>query len=221
MDTILQYIQEKWPTVFIFLVLLIGAIYVTIKITKALKSHEELEKKCQKMQCDDHTAQLSFHKEEMKKLDEKLNTLDEIKESITAIQSLLLNKYPKVAGPLFSQKYSPRRLNEKGKEIFNSFSGEKFLNENAILFFDKIEAKKPKTALDVEQDALEVLYGALDSDIFNEIKLKVYNSKSIIVEKDGKNEEYSLTMNDICFIFSLELRDMYLKEHPEVPQNEE
>ena len=75
------------------------------------------------------------------------------------------------------------------------------------MLMERMSAKSPRTALDVEQVALEVLYETLDNDIYNEIKLKVYNSKNITIENNGKTEEYSITMNDICFIFSIDLRD--------------
>ena len=55
---------------------------------------------------------------------------------------------------------------------------------------------------------------SLDSDTCNDIDLKMPNSKNITIENNGKTEEYSITMNDICFIFSIDLRDRYLSKHP-------
>lgn len=217
---ILEYLMTNWPMVFIFVAILVFAIWLTIKITTASNKVKSIEKKCESIPCAEHTAKLTSYKEELDRFDKKMDKLDTINDSVVAIRALLLSRY-KSAAPLFSQKQSPRRLNQRGEEMFALFGGKPFLDKNEELLLGKIKAKDPQTALDVEQDALEVLYETLDSDIFNEIKLKVYNSKSITIEKDGKEEEYAITMNDICFIFSLDLRDRYLKAHPEVPQEEE
>jgi len=93
------------------------------------------------------------------------------------------------------------------------------LNNNQKILFDMIDEKEPQTALDVENAALEVLYKCVDNNIFNDVKVLVYQSKAIIIEEKGKEPmEYAITMNDICFIFSIELRDRYLTEHPNVRQ---
>ena len=204
--------MANWPMVFIFVALLVFAIWLTIKITTASNKVKIIENRCENLPCAEHTAKLTNYKEELDRFDKKMDKLDSINETVVAIKTLLLSRY-KSAAPLFSQKQSPRRLNQRGEEMFTLFGGKNFLDKNEELLLGKIKTKAPKTALDVEQDALEVLYETLDSDIFNEIKLKV--------EKEGKEEEYAITMNDICFIFSLDLRDRYLKVHPEVPQEEE
>ena len=99
---------------------------------------------------------------------------------------------------------------------FNEYQGEIFLQNNEELLLKAILEKNPTTALDVEKCALEVLYEHVNKNIFDEIKVKLYSSPSITVTIDGKEEPYTLTMNDICLIFSIALRDLYLEKHPEV-----
>jgi hypothetical protein len=250
MDTILQYIAERWPTLFVVIVAVAVAVWVTIRITKAASKInrvsddlKEITNKIDKLPCAEHTSTLKGTQTSLNQLNQRIDTLpcaehntilkstqsslnqlnqriENVSETMNTILGFLVARYPKTAGPVFSQKLSPRRLNEKGEEVFSGFGGNKFLDANEATLFSKIDAKTPKTAYDVEQDSLEVLYETLDSDIFNELKLKVYNSADIKIEKDGKEEYYSITMNDICFIFSLVLRDRYLAKHPEIPQSE-
>ena len=35
-------------------------------------------------------------------------------------------------------------------------------------------------------------------------------------DKEGNEKTYEVNLADICFILSIPLRDMYLKEHPEI-----
>ena len=91
-----------------------------------------------------------------------------------------------------------------------------FLDKNSDELLAAIAAKDPQTALDVENFAIEVLISQLDSDIFNELKQWVYNSPSFKIEIQGQEQEYTVSMNDVCFILSLPLRDMYLKTHPDL-----
>lgn len=61
-----------------------------------------------------------------------------------------------------------------------------------------------------------VLYDHLDDDMFNDMKKWVYNSPSRKLMIDGKERDYTVTMNDVCFVLSLPLRDMYLELYPEL-----
>ena len=61
-----------------------------------------------------------------------------------------------------------------------------------------------------------VLYDHLDDDMFNGMKKWVYNSPSRKLMIDGKEQDYTVTMNDVCFVLSLPLRDMYLEKHPDL-----
>lgn len=147
---------------------------------------------------------------------EKMNL--QILDNLNTIITYLKIKDSKAA-VLFSQKESPRKLNAQGISLFNECAGQKFINDNKEQLLSAIESKNPRTALDVEQYANEVLVSRLNSEIFNELKQWVYNSPSIQVDVSGRKVEYALTMNDICFILSIPLRDLYLDYHPEIEQN--
>ncbi len=136
-----------------------------------------------------------------------------ILDKLTTITTYLITKDSK-ASLIFSQKKSPRKLNAFGEKLFKDCGGQKFLDQNDEELLTAIAAKDPATALDVENLALEVLISRLDSGIFNELKQWVYNSPSLKIEVQGQEQEYAVTMNDICFVLSLPLRDMYLETYP-------
>lgn len=140
------------------------------------------------------------------------NDIWDMKEDIAAIKAVLVQKFPNAAN-VFSMKKSPRRLNETGEKLFADIHGEEFLQKNKDFFFSKIDAMKPKTALDVENAANFACSGYTDEDMFNDIKDYVYNAPSITIkDEDGKERLYDITLGDVCYVLSLPLRDMYLKE---------
>lgn len=142
-------------------------------------------------------------------------TSQEILDKLTTITAYLITKDSK-ASFVFSQKASPRKLNLYGKKLFEECDGQKFLDKNKEELLEAISAKNPSTALDVENLAVQVLIARLDSDIFNELKQWVYNSPTWRVEIQGQPQDYTVTMNDVCFVISLPLRDMYLEMRPDI-----
>ena len=142
---------------------------------------------------------------------------NQIKEDLLQIKMFLMAKNPKTA-TMFSVKMSPRKLNEEGLKLLEEIHGDEFLAANSALFINAIQAKNPQTALDVEVSAHDVLIESLNSEIFNELKYWVYNSPTRQININGKVEDYSVTLSDICFVLSLPLRDKYLVLHPEITQ---
>lgn len=139
---------------------------------------------------------------------------NEINFKLDRIITYLSTKYPTSAS-VFSFKQSPRRLNDTGKSLLQQCGGDAFLEKNSPSLIKMMEASNPKTALDVETLAYEVLISNQNLDIFNDIKQWVYNSPSWELIVSGNKESYSITMGDICFVLSIPLRDKYLAEHPE------
>lgn len=154
-------------------------------------------------------SDVSMLKSDMSSL--KLDMVD-MKADISGIKSVLIQKFPNAA-EVFSMKKSPRVLNELGEKVFAQINGKQFLTDNKQFFFSKIDERKPKTALDVENAANIACSAYTDNDIFNNIKDFVYNAPSIMIPGDnGKERSYDITLGDVCFILSIPLRDMYLEE---------
>ena len=144
--------------------------------------------------------------------------LTAIKDDIVAIKSILIMKH-KNASDVFSMKNSPRKLNANGERLFKDIKGEEFLRQNKDLLFSKIDQQEPKTAFDVENYASMVCYAITGDDIFNGMKNFVYNSPTYILKNDkGDDTKYDISLPDICFVLSIPLRDMYLAEHKDIPQ---
>lgn len=142
----------------------------------------------------------------------------DMKEDMAAVKTVLIQKFPNVINRM-AMKKSPRKLNETGEWVFNQVKGEDFLKEHKDFFFKKIDSMKPKTAFDVEQAANFACAGYTDNDMFNDIKLFVYNAPAIkIKDSDGKERDYEISLGDVCYALSLPLRDMYLEAHPEIPR---
>lgn len=139
-----------------------------------------------------------------------------IEKDVIILKSVIAMKYKNFMDVL-SLKHSPRKLNDNGERILSDINGNEFLQKNKDFFFAKIDEQHPKTALDVELAANFVLLSNMSNDIFNELKNFVYNAPTYLMNDDKEGQRpYDLDMNDICFVLSLPLRDMYLAKHKEI-----
>ena len=213
-EAVVTWVQSNIPQLFLGIVIA----FIVWHVAKFyFVRFKKVEEKMNTLQCENHSTEINKIKnQEILPCKEHLQQYYDIKEDLARIQMYLAMKNPKTINA-FSMKHSPRQLNEKGLELYESINGEKFLNDNYDLFDVIISEKKPKTALDVEASSLEALIMSLNLDIFNPIKNWVYNSASVKLKKDnGEEYDYSLTINDVCFILSLPLRNKYLYRHPDI-----
>ena len=165
-------------------------------------------KKIERLPCDAHVGRMG----ELEK------TMADIREDLSIIKSVIIQKYPTSAN-VFSIKKSPRRLNEMGEWLFEQVKGRDFLEANKDFLFNRIDEEHPLTALDVENAAHIACSGSTGGPMFSDIKSFVYNSPSIeIPYPDGETRKYDITLGDVCFVLSIPLRDMYLSEHPEIKE---
>lgn len=110
---------------------------------------------------------------------------------------------------LFSAKHSPRKLNEMGEKLFTAIDGAKFLEENKETLFQSIKDRKPLAALDVEQYAYLACRDLIDTPEFTRFKDFVYEEPAWDM---GNGIKHDITLNNVCFVLGLALRDMYLEE---------
>lgn len=115
----------------------------------------------------------------------------------------------------FSRKNSPRALSDLGLKVFADMHGQAFLDKNKGVLFAEIDKVSPKTALDVESAALSACISISNKDIFNDIKVFVYNYPAIAINNEDNIE---VKLSDAIFVLSLPLRDMYLQEHQDIPR---
>jgi chaperonin cofactor prefoldin len=152
----------------------------------------------------------------VQRLDDKVQHLDDKfnhlpctahSEDLGKIKTVLLRD-PLMAF-FFGLRGSPRRLSEYGLKVFADIDGDTFLKENKESLFKCITENKPLTAFDVEQLAGYACVSLSFTPAFNKIKDYIYNASPI----DAPNgEKHELTLNNVCFILGIPLRDMYLEE---------
>ena len=196
MDAIVTFLTERWPV----LAAIIIAVVITIMLCKWYYGRfvqietktEKNEKRLEDLPCAQHEKQ------------------------IYSIRDFLYAKYPKAFGPYMMQKKSPCQLSEEGEHIFEEIGGGSFLEANGQRLMEEMERKGPQTPFDVELFARTALFDMLSDPAFNEIKRWVYDApmrKQII---DGVEKEYVVTIEDVVFVISIPLRDLFLKFHPEL-----
>lgn len=112
---------------------------------------------------------------------------------------------------LSSENHSPRVLNELGSRLYREMNGGVFLEKNKMALFEKIDSRSPKAALDVEQYSFAVLVLSANEDFFIPLKNYVYNCPDI--ETEG-GQMIEMSVDIVCSILSIPLRDMYLAAHP-------
>ena len=125
---------------------------------------------------------------------------------IATMRVIMAQKFPEISNA-FSIKHSPRQLNDIGERIYKEIKGEEFINDNIDLLFGFIRAANPKTAYDIEQQSYMAIARCIPMDIFNVFKDYVYNAPLVNI---GDNTTKEITLNDVCFILSIPLRDKYM-----------
>lgn len=266
METLLDFLMEKWPILALLMfTMVITAVVVWIasgwyhrfikveektnklpcekqeelhhRVTKVEDDFENLpcekhEEVCQRfVKTEEKVENLPCEKHEeicqrFVKTEEKVENLPcekhedifhQIKEELVAIRTSLNMINMIITKPdTFAYKFSPRELNETGRQLFAEIDGQRFLEENKDRFIKGIDDRMPKTALDVEESAVDVLVSFVDDDIFIGMKKWVYKCPDRKILIDGIEKNYSVTIYDVCFVLSLPLRNMYLELHPEL-----
>ena len=163
------------------------------------KRFDKIDKKIDKLPCENHNWKIQI-----------------LHDEVMDIKNLLTSK-PKKIDFFWENKHSPIMLNENGLKLYEAIKGEEFLTANNDFFLEKIAAKNPKTPLDVELTAKEVLIGNSDNDIYNDLKNWIYFSPAMqITDENGETRKHIVTLLDVCFVLGIALRDTYLSLHPEL-----
>ena len=136
----------------------------------------------------------------------------DLKERLIRVEDILMLKH-KGASDFFAAKHSPRVLNDLGEKIYEDMKGESFLVKNKELLYSKIKETEPKTAYDVENASENAIVSFLNDDLFNEIKVFVYNYPAV---KKENGDEIEVSLGDAVGILALPLRDMYLNDNPDI-----
>jgi hypothetical protein len=179
-----------------------------------------IETKIDDFPCHAHTVKIDRHHDQLAVTNELLRSLEGkmdmlvrlIPQGSGASKSILSDDVPPLA-----QKNSPKALNDNGRLVSSAFGCDDFLTANSEWLLDGVAKFDPKTALDVEMYSLAALKVASTDDRFNELKNKIYNSPAISLKlPNGQSKDVEIGLDDVLFVLSLPLRDLYLSRHPEI-----
>jgi len=192
MESIFTFIAEQYPTIGGAIILILVAYNATMYHVSIQRTHKKVDK----------------HQRKIAAVEKIVDDLpcDTHRKAIVNIEKTLLGK--KDFKAKLAVTFSPRRLTEFGRELYQKSGMQAVLESNILHFVEKLEVERPKTALDVEDLANWVLFKSTDEDFFIPVKNWLYNNPAL--------DEEDIDMSDICYVASLELRDAYLKKHPEI-----
>lgn len=212
MEIILEYLLNNWTSLAVVLIVGVTCFILARKFTKWEDLHDRKHEDLERRMLEIYSGMESI----TSTLKSIMENMAAIEKDVIVLKSVIAMKYKNFMDVL-SLKHSPRKLNDNGERILSDINGNEFLQKNKDFFFAKIDEQHPKTALDVELAANFVLLSNMSNDIFNELKNFVYNAPTYLMNDDKEGQRpYDLDMNDICFVLSLPLRDMYLAKHKEI-----
>ncbi len=224
-------------------ILAVGVGILIWKVATSLKGMRDKVKTVDGLPCAEHSSKLDkitaietkidsfpchLHSEKIDRHHDQLAVTNELLKSLEGKMDILVKLLPQGASPrkeaMFSddmpqlaQKNSPKVLNANGRIVENRFECREFLADNREWLLDEVAKFEPKTALDVEAYSFAALRVASLDDRFNGIKDMVYNSPAIELEVgDGQTRKVEIKLDDVLFVLSLPLRDLYLEQHPEI-----
>lgn len=182
-DTIINFLSKYYPHIAGYALLVLVIVLVVYKCTKFYLKTKEV--------CDEFPSLKTL----LQKIDKGFNTLNQI----------LIEKNV-ISSSCYSEGNSPRKLNELGEKLFKDSGAEELFNKIKEELLT--EFKKPNSFLELERNALKILFDKTNNPEFKGIQDFAYNHPNF--------EESPLTYTDILYIMSLKLRDAYIEKHPEI-----
>lgn len=114
--------------------------------------------------------------------------------------------------PTFFDTGSPIRLSALAQRLLAESGAKSLVDGVSDFVIDRIEANRPKSALDIQQLAVTEMFDMVDTEAFSRIKDFVYQNP----EYEGHRVDLSVIIN----ILAVYLRDKYLEKHPEMSGEE-
>ncbi len=215
----LNTLLGSYPAAVAILVIGLGALIW--KISASIKGIRDKVESVKDLPCKEHAAQLNEHSSHFSKseallgkLEGKIDMLVRLLPQATARAENLLSE----DAPKLSQKNSPKVLNHNGEIVSDTFGCKEFLTDNADWLLSELSKFNPQTALDVEMSSLAALRLASSDERFNSLKDKIYAHEAIALSFGDKEEmrNVEISLDDVLFVISIPLRDLYLQKHPEI-----
>jgi hypothetical protein len=199
---ITQVFQDKWPEFTLYAVIAIVGIVVVWRIARFYYTNysvrmRAVEDKVRDSDCARHGRAINDFDGTTKII---LHKIDFIEKALIASDKKLLSA--------FAKSNSPLQLNQRAIDLMTSSGADRILERHRDVLIKQIEELNPATAYDVEQNAYKVLILNSDASWFIPLKEYIFNNPVF----QGEN----ISMDAICFVMSLPLRDYYFNKHPEI-----
>lgn len=214
-NVILKWLSENYPTVGIILAVIIVTWWIASFVFKYKHKIDTAEGKLQSLPCESHRQSIEEHSS-MK------STLDSINDQVTEISRWIMHFDDRMIDTL-SQKCSPRVMTALGRNLFDISGAKSAIDDNIGFLIGEVEKKSPMTPYDVESSSLDILLGNMAHPLFNEVKNYIYYQPEEVelTDSDGSKKKVRISLMSIIKLMSLELRDRYLKTHPEIQASTE
>lgn len=224
-------------------ILIVAAGILIWKIAASISNMKNKVAEIEKLPCADHSDKLEklaaigtkvdafpchLHTEKIERHNDQLSMTNELLQRLEGKMDILVKLMPLGSSPkseqrfsddvpAFSQKHSPKVLNDNGKLVFRIFDCDGFLEANADWLLSEVAKFNPKTALDVEAFSYSALLVASLDDRFNGIKNQIYKSPAVKLSlESGQTKDIEISLEDVLYVMSIPLRDRYLARHPEI-----
>lgn len=210
-----KYILDNLPTAIAVIVIAVCALIFFVWWAASMW-HRIKNAPCKKHEdfIDQHSNKIDGIKNSLSKIEGQLDMLIRLIPQTTVSHKEALLSDDK---PILAQKNSPKSLNNNGEKVFETFGCGAFLEENKEWLLGEVSKFNPKTALDVEMCSLSALRVASSDERFNNLKDLIYRSPKIDLSLPaGETRKVEVTLEDVLFVISLPLRDLYLGAHPEI-----
>ena len=172
MDSIssaLEYFFGSFPVA--AALILIGACCLVYKVTSKITKMQDKVDGIDNLPCKEHKDSLKKHDDVIAGLREDVKAIDAKVSFLVDMVNSRQSRASMASMDDFSDKHSPRTLNSNGVTLLEAVKGYEFLNDHKSYLIDEMEKLSPKTALDVENLALNVLRINLNKDIFVPLKI--------------------------------------------------
>lgn len=193
MEVILEYLLNNWPSLAVVIIVGVTCFILARKFTKwedrHERKHEDLERSYSNVE----------------------NTLKEIVQRIETVERFLIKNGGANYND-FTKMNSPRQLNDKGRKLFEESGASIFFSERKEGMLRMLSSEmakiRVKTALDVDTLSAKVCYDISGNKDFKPIKDFIYTHPIF----EGSN----VSIDTITMLMGIELRNEYLKIHPEI-----
>ncbi len=198
------------PKIAVLLLFSSALVYITYRVIKVWNKLDSVEK-------IGNANKHSIESEVKPDLDAIIKSVTGIEKSITALVVYLKTKDNSIDSNLFVAR-SPIQLTDIGLDILDKMNGKDYIDKNKDKLIIALGGLKPKTALDVENNADMLLLTLSSEDEFTKIKNYIYNNPVYKTKSDDQlgDIEVNLDLKLAISIMSVYLRNKYLEFHPEL-----